>query len=229
MKKVLLFSFVLTIIFFVSATSVNAQQNTKKMTRSEIKSMIGNWPEASQLATLDMMDKYGEPNETTASMLIWYNNGPWKRTVIYNVETKHIFPVDHVDVMEQFIDYKVPADKFDELAMYDGSVTVKRTDGEMSAKCDKEGANFIAINLAVDVINNKKTVEEARNFYAKTIKEFALENKMSDYMKSFQFTMMSKETQDADKHAFGNDVNMQITDAMKKMNREMLEKMKMKN
>ncbi len=229
MKKGSIFTVVLTIIFLISTTSVTAQQNMKRMNKSEIKSMIGNWPEASQLAAFEMMDKYGEPNETTASMLIWYNNGPWKRTVIYNVETKHIFPVDHVDVMEQFIDYKVPADKFDELAMYDGSVTVKRTDGEMSAKCDKEGANFLAINLAVDVINNKKTVEEARNFYAKTIKEFALENKMSDYMKSFQFSMASKETQDADKHAFSDEINMKITDAMKKMNKEMLDKMKMNN
>ncbi len=90
---------------------------------------IKSWPEASQMAAKDMMDKYGKPNETTPHMLVWYNNGPWKKTTIYDVETTHIFPVDHTDVMEQVIDYKVPLNKFSALAEYDGSVSVHRTDG----------------------------------------------------------------------------------------------------
>ncbi|MBC8046397.1 MAG: hypothetical protein H7Y00_06350 [Fimbriimonadaceae bacterium] len=188
---------------------------------------IKNWPDASKLAAAEITEKYGMPDEATEHMLVWYNNGPWKRTVIYNMETKHIFPVDHADVMEQFIDYNVPEDKYDELAMYDGSVTVRRTDGEMSAKCDKEGANFLAINLANDVATGKKNVEEARAFYAKTIKEFALENKMAPYLKEFQFKVDKKGTEDADKRAFSTEENEKITAAMKKKNMEMMEKMKM--
>lgn len=38
--------------------------------------------------------------------------------------------------MEQIIDYKVPANELNELAEYDGSVSLHITDGEIAAKCD---------------------------------------------------------------------------------------------
>jgi hypothetical protein len=30
-----------------------------------------------------MMDKYGLPQEVTATHLVWHNNGPWKMTIVY--------------------------------------------------------------------------------------------------------------------------------------------------
>jgi len=186
---------------------------------------IKTWPEASQMAAKDMMDKYGKPNETTPHMLVWYNNGPWKKTTIYDVETKHIFPVDHTDVMEQVIDYKVPANKFSALAEYDGSVSVHRTDGEISAKCDFEEANFLALNLANDVITGKKTAKAARDFYTNAIKEFVLEKKTSPYMKSFQFTVSKGGTGFTDKNSVSKEVLEKIKKAKMKMKMEMKEKM----
>ena len=62
------------------------------------------------------------------------------------------FPAPHPDVMKQAIDYRVALDKYDDLAMYDGSVIVERTKGELAARCEMEGANFLAINLAHDVV-----------------------------------------------------------------------------
>lgn len=203
-----------------TAQANNLEQDRLTATQSDTSGNmpdISGWPEASQLAAKMMTAKYGKPNESTEHMLIWYNNGPWKRTIIYNEETKHIFPVDHVDVMEQVIDYQVPANKFSDLASYDGSVTVRRTDGELSAKCDKEGANFLAVNLANDVITGKKSVTEARDFYATAIKEFALQNKMSPYMGSLQFTLSKGNTKFPDKHGVSEEENKKITAAMKKM------------
>ncbi len=40
---------------------------------------IKSWPEASQMAAKEMMDKYGKPNETTPHKLVWNNNGPGKK------------------------------------------------------------------------------------------------------------------------------------------------------
>ena len=178
---------------------------------------MSGWAEASQMVAKQMIEKYGNPNESTDHMLIWYNNGPWKKTIIYSEESKHIFPVDHVDVMEQVIDYKVSPEKYSDLAAYDGSVTVRRTDGELSAKCDKEGANFLAINLANDVATGKKSVADARAFYAMAIKDFALQNKMSPYMESLQFTIVKGGTVDTDKHGVSEEDNEKITTAMKAM------------
>ncbi len=110
-------------------------------------------------------------NEVTDTMLLWDDSGPWVRTIVYKEAVQHDFPVPHPDVLEQFIHMDVPPDYFDDLAHYDGSVIVERTKGEISARCDQEGANFLAINLAHDIINDERTVGEARAFYAQTMKE----------------------------------------------------------
>lgn len=217
-KKIMLSTIAVAGLLSFSSSSVKAQNNNMM---PDIKS----WPEASQMAAKEMMDKYGMPNETTQHMLVWYNNGPWKKTTIYDVETKHIFPVDHTDVMEQVINHTVPTNKFNALAAYDGSVSVHRTDGEISAKCDFEGANFLALNLAHDIITDKKTVQAARDFYTTAIKEFVLDKKTSPYMKSFQFTASKGNTGFTDKNSVTPDVLAKIKIAKMKMKMEMKEKM----
>lgn len=119
-----------------------------------------------------IVDKYGEPDEVTKSMLVWHNNGPWQKTVVYNRPYKHVFPMPHEDVVEQTVKYRVPEDKFDELAKFDGSVWAKKTEGTISAKCHDEPANFLAINLANDIVMGKKSVEEARKEYAESVVNF---------------------------------------------------------
>jgi hypothetical protein len=102
-------------------------------------------------------------------MAMWGKTGPWKRTIVFGKEYAHAFPAPHTDVMQQWVDYKAPAGMYDELAMYDGSVVLERTSGEMSARCDKEGANFLALNLAHDLVMGKQTVEGARKMYGEQI------------------------------------------------------------
>lgn len=152
--------------------------------------MVAKWPEASQKAAKTMMDKYGAPQEATDSRLMWRNNGPWLWTRVDNYETAHEFPAHHTDVMEQAISYKFKPDMGDELAAYDGSVYLRRTEGVISARCDQEGANFLALNLANDVNTGKKTVTAARTYYTKAIKEFKASGKMDPYMTELKFAMM---------------------------------------
>lgn len=208
----------MTVAIGLLSLSVKAQDNNMM---PDIKS----WPEASQMAAKEMMNKYGKPNESTPHMLVWHNNGPWKKTIIFNMETKHLFPIDHMDVMEQIIDHSVPTDKLTALGEYDGSVTVYRTDGEISAKCDSEGANFLAINLAHDVLTGKKTVQAARDFYTKTIKEFVLEKKTSPYMTSFQFPASKGDTGFTDKNSVTEEVMEKIKKAKMEMKMEKKDKM----
>lgn len=143
-----------------AAGSVEAQSATQ---------MVAEWPETARTAANAMIDKYGQPDEATPTRLVWHDNGPWKRTIVYREEVDHHFPMPHKDVLEQFINYDVPPEMFDELAMYDGSVIAERTKGEISARCDKEVANFLALNLANGIINGEYTVEQARDKYARQI------------------------------------------------------------
>lgn len=170
----------------------SAQMSTARMSDTQMRTMLSSWPMSAQKAAADMMKKYGPPQEATATMLKWSNNGPWKSTVISNYETPHRFPMPHPDVMEQTIDYRVPVAMFDDLAAYDGSVTVDRTQGHLAARCDMEGANFLAINLANDVATRRKTVPAARAYYARVIRAFKKTGRMDPYMKRLQFTPSSR-------------------------------------
>lgn len=163
-----------------------------------MRSMMANWPESARMAAADMMKKYGAPQEMTATMIKWHNNGPWKYTMISNYETPHDFPMQHPDVMEQGIDYRVPAGMFDDLAAYDGSVTADRTQGMIAARCDKEGANFLALNLAHDIVTKRKNVKSARTYYAKAIAAFKKSGTMDPYMQKLQFTLPRSGTADRD-------------------------------
>jgi hypothetical protein len=124
------------------------------------------WPEEAREAARLVIDKYGEPEEVTDSALIWHKRGPWKRIVASRDYDGHEFPAPHNDSVESFLQYAVPTSKMSELGEFDGSVVVNRTRGELSARCHDEEANFLALNLAHDIIEGAKTVREARDYYA---------------------------------------------------------------
>jgi hypothetical protein len=168
-----------------------AKQNPKS---SDI---ISSWPDKPRRVAGDLIKQYGEPQEMTASMLIWNNNGNWKRTIVSKEEINHNFPAPHTDFVKQFIDYKVPVDKFDDLAAFDGSVVVERTRGEIFACCDKEAMNILALNLANDVVSGSKTVNLARDFYGKTAMKFMMGSK-PDYTQRLQFAVAKGGTADPD-------------------------------
>lgn len=165
---------------------------------------LSGWHEAAQQAAQSMVEKYGQPDGTTDNMLIWHDNGPWERTIIYREAVQHDFPTPHPDVLEQTISYDVPVDMFDDLAQYDGSVIAERTKGVLSARCDKEAANFLALNLAHDIVNGERTVEEARSFYADTMQAVFNDEEPSnpEYLQGFTFEVPQKNINNPDEVIF---------------------------
>ena len=178
------------------------QGNSSKVSNGQVKQIISKWSATPKKVADETIKKYGNPNEATANMLIWYNNGPWKKTILFKEEVPHHFPKVHTDLLQQFIDYKTPVDKFDDLAQYDGSVIVERTKGEISARCDKEEMNFLALNLANDIATGKKTVEEARAYYAKAAMAF-MKGEKDPYTSGLKFTVANGGTADPDMPAPG--------------------------
>jgi hypothetical protein len=167
------------------------------MTVINASQIIQNWPEESREATQLVLDKYGEPQEATDTLLIWHKPGPWKRIVASKVFYQHNFPTAHNDCVESVIDYRVPAEKFDELAQFDGSVIVERTAGEVSARCHDEEANFLALNLMHDIVSGTKTVAEARAYYGKEFLDYR-RKKPTPYMDGLRFTANSSNARDPD-------------------------------
>ena len=193
MKKIIsMFSLVL-----IGLGNVQGQGMKKEAMMPDVSS----WPEASKMAVKEITDKYGKPDGVTANELIWMNKGVWKKICITKMETKHSFPIEHTDMMQTTIMYKVPEDKMDELGVFDGSVTFDRTQGTMSARCDMEGNNFLALNLAHDIITGKKTVDEARKAYGDIVKE-KMNGGNPEYMQKLTFATQEN-TMDPDKNTTG--------------------------
>ncbi len=163
---------------------------------------IKDWPMASKKAVEATVKSYGEPTSSSENEMVWREAGIWEIIRISKNETPHIFPIKHTDMLEMTIYHKVPVDKMSDLGAFDGSVTFDRTQGYLSARCDMEANNVLALNLAHDIINGKKTVEEARTAYADIIKE-KMEGKDPDYMKKLQFEVETVAAADADINTTG--------------------------
>jgi len=103
------------------------------------------------------------------------------------MEIPHDFPKPHMDYLEHTVEYNVPADKTDDLVAYDGSVTVNRTAGELSARCDLEGHNILTLNLAHDIVTGKKNSQEARKAFGEIVVEDMM-GKRPAYVESLQFS-----------------------------------------
>ncbi|GJE49941.1 hypothetical protein GOFOIKOB_2982 [Methylobacterium tardum] len=121
------------------------------------------WPEASRKAAEAVADKYGAPQEQTATLLIWHRNGPWIRTVVHKVGAEHDFPAKHSDVLEQSLPYKVPLNLFSAVATFNGSVIPDRTRGTLTAYGASEAENVLSLNLARAVVRGELTAEQARD------------------------------------------------------------------
>lgn len=148
-------------------------QNQESNNSAQAEKVLKSWKKNPRKVAQDIMRKYGPPDEVTEQRMTWHNTGPWKRTELINEEIDHKFPLPHKDMLLQVVDFKVPADKFDEIAEFDGSVIVERTRGELGARCDKEAANLLAVNLAQEIATGKRSVEEARKIYTEQIIAFA--------------------------------------------------------
>lgn len=152
-----------------------------------VEQILSYWKGSPRKDAYEMIRKYGLPNEVTMKKLIWYNNGIWKRTILYQNTVPHNFPTPHEDYLEQVIDYKVPDEFFTLLGEFDGSVYVDRTRGEAKAKCHDEAMNTLSLNLLNDIVTRKRTVEDARLFYAETAKNYKFHNISTPYTERFLF------------------------------------------
>lgn len=170
-------------------TTMTAGSSTATMdsvNKADVDKIIATWPERPRLGATEMMVKYGMPQEVTSERVIWHNPGPFKKIAVTRQEDPHDFPLPHMDFMEHTIAYKVPADKVADLIAFDGSSTIDKTVGELTARCDLEGHNILTFNLDHDIITGKKTVEEAREAFGKIVVQ-DVKGEHPPYVEKLQF------------------------------------------
>lgn len=178
--------------------AAGGDQAMHSIDREKVEAMIAEWPERPRLGARQMMVKYGPPQEATGERLVWHDQGPFKRILVTREETPHDFPKPHMDYLQHTIAYTVPAGKTDPLLDFDGSVTVDRTAGEMSAKCDLEGHNILTLNIAHDIVSGKMSVKEGRRAFGENVVLDTL-GKNPPYVTALQFEPVTTDAAFADK------------------------------
>ncbi len=185
-----------------------------KVSMDEAKRIIEQWPTAPQKAAEKILGHYGPPNEATATKMFWYRVGPWARMELTADELLHNFPTTHTDYLSQYVDYLVPAGKVTELVEFDGSVLVDRTAGQIGARCDHEAYNTLTLNLAVEIVEGRRSVDDARRFYAETASAYVL-GRDAPYAEGLLFAPAATETADPDEAMITGSMADQIKEKMK--------------
>lgn len=158
------------------------------MPGSDARTLIQDWPQVSQQAARSMLDRYGPPDVVSSMMLVWKDKAPFTRITVTRDAIRHLFPMEHQDVLTEEISLAVPVEKVSELARFDGSILIDRTKGTVAARSDKESSNFLALNLADDIINGKRDADSARKFYADTLAK-QMSGKSSAYTDKLNFSV----------------------------------------
>ena len=194
------------------AGSELGQQN--EVALDEARGVIARWPTTPQQVGEKLLDHYGAPNEATPTKLLWYRRGPWARMELTADQIVHNFPAPHTDFLSQYIDYPINTAAVSDLVRFDGSVLVDRTAGQIGARCDHEAFNTLTINLAVEIMEGKRTVDDARHLYAETVAAYAM-GRDAPYAEKLLVNPQSGGSGDADQTVIADEMMDQMKQKMK--------------
>jgi len=151
---------------------------------------IRHWPKTARIIVRAMLEQYGKPDQVSPRSVAWYNNRPWQTTEVFRDPGTHRRLEWDKDYLRQSVKYYVPEDKIADLKRFDERLRVDTIRGELSSRSDAESMNYLALNLADDIITEKRSVEDARAFYVKT-QRLAQSGKMSPYLDRFLFEIQT--------------------------------------
>jgi len=152
------------------------------------------WPERTRSAVERMTDLYGPPSALAPGMATWRDRGPWKRITV-----RADSPAAPI---EQTVGYLLPRKSFEIVRDFRHGVRVDLDENELSAASGDESVNRLALNLAVEIADGKRTPEDAKSFYDRTIK-LAAAGRSSPYMTDLQFETHRPKNEDRRRRGIG--------------------------
>lgn len=166
---------VLSLLILAGAAPTAARaQFREEMDLSEValsgttpESIILLWPTFSYRLARLMIARYGQPAEYSDHSLVWIDNAPWKRTVVYRVPPGDRPIAGEGGRLEQSAAYRVPENRVSDLGRFDPDIEADAKAGRLTAISDDESDNFLALNLADDVIRGRRSPKEAAEFRRK--------------------------------------------------------------
>ena len=144
------------------APSGGASADTDPSRAQDANEVLRSWPTRNALAARSLIEAYGPPDFITGRMMVWNRRGPWDQIAVYRESIPHDFPTIHEDFLEHKVRYDVPENKVKILNEFDTSLFVDEVHGTLSARCDSEKTNILALNLADEIATERRDVDSAR-------------------------------------------------------------------
>lgn len=136
------------------------------------------WSAGPKLTARLMMERYGRPDALKPGSVTWRMRGPWKRIVVRDrAAGGHL---------EQTVGYSVPLSGLAPLLAFGRGVRPDPAADELTVSSDEEALNRLALNLAHEIAEGKRSPAEARTFYEKTAR-LAVAGKGSAYLTGLLF------------------------------------------
>ena len=126
--------------------------------------IIRRWPSSSRGLAGTLVAKYGVPDLSGETAMVWYDNGGWKRTVAYRDAEPREEGARDAFHLKQSILYRIPEDKIAALRQFDRRITIDKELRMMSTQSESEAENYLCLNLAHEIVVGKRSVEDARQF-----------------------------------------------------------------
>ena len=145
-------------------------------------SIIRDWPRHARNTAMFMLEKYGAPSQFDRKTLVWFNNGAWKKSIVF----RSAVAGKGRNLLQQSIGYLVPDDKVVELKSFNPMIDVSQTAGELTFTSDSEAKNRLALNLADEIVTGKRTTADASDFFKKSMR-LAASGKSSEYLDGLMF------------------------------------------
>src|SRR3569832_1827717 len=140
--------------------------------------VIAEWPERSRALAESLLQEYGIPEESTPSRLTWKARAPWSRVSV----DRDALDAARPSGVLQAVAYEVPLRRWRALGWFDRGVDYDPVNRELIARTDGEATNYLALNLADEIVRGKRTAADARAFYDEAV-ALAASGKSSPYMK----------------------------------------------
>jgi hypothetical protein len=171
----------------LAAASIRSISTAAPDSNSEIRTnvarrIVQDWPEYSRDLAAMIIFKYGPPDRMETSRLTWAGKRPWKQIVVF----RDALDSSRWNGLQQSIGYRVPPARRRALGAFDRGVSYDSGKRELVVRTDDESTNCLALNLADEVIRGRRSPENARAFYDRTL-SVSFSGKNSAYMRRLRF------------------------------------------
>lgn len=165
-------------------------------TKESVEALTRDWAKTPRQVVQTVMGNYGPPDEATESLLIWHRNGrgsgAWRGRSRWGIgsrgHTRTSWNRPSTTAFRSTSTASWPVT---------GSVIPERTKGEVSAPCEGEELNFLALNLANDICTGAIDAEKAR-IRCSEIKSAFSNGEEHPYTQGLQFDVPQGGTADPD-------------------------------